>query len=1489
VKVITTAVMASLLTATLLSVGVRPAAAAATPPQLALRVLLIGDTATQTGTTAAWQSTLSSDGVAYTTVMASGGYGAETVTLPALSSGSVGNFNGVVIADAPAGFAPGQLNALFSYESTFGVRQIDGAAYPSPALGQTAVAGASQTLDNTTASLTAAGLAGLPGLKGIVPFAAGTFGTPATADAGAPFTPWIENTAGQSLGGVYQHPGVASDLQAGVSELSLNFNYNANQLQWLLLAPGLIDWVTQDTHLGLFRNYFGQDVDDVFIADNEWSSQYQCTPSAADPPDYTCPTSVQNATQGSAPGVPADVQMSAADVAYVTSWEAKTGIKLNLAFNAIGACTTKATASTAVCTGSVTENGAGENGKTYTDPGHVTDVAYPDDAAFVNALLGAKSNFNWVTHTWSHQFLGCTVWQPQALTSVTPNASGGSFTAGNYSYEITAATAYGESEPSLPQTATVAANGSVTLSWPDATNGVGTDGTPGPTLAQEEADHDAGTGTGFWGYDIYRENLGDTTPTYGLVGQVAENGTQPTYSYTDTGATTPGDAPGSSDAFPTATNPGIDCSSAPGSWDPSTDPSTTTDASIGTEIGWDQAFAAANGLPNYTPAAVVTGEHSGLENPNMTSALAGVGVTTFASDASRQSAPFTLGAANSAPRYPSNIYYNADNWADELNEYNTLYASTTTQIGTDPLTNPPTKEYGHCTNTSSTTCLTTPATQASLIASETGIMMSHILANNPRVDYAHQSNLIGPEGTTPGTGGYTLLDTLSAMQTLYNSYENTNAPLDQMTDVTEAQVLAQQKAWATADTANSVTATLNEATGAVTVTNTSGAAVDVPVTTPQGTTVGGAAYGQSYAGQLSAWTSVAPGTPLVLDEHVAPNIISANTATSTVGVPFSTTVTTTGEPTATLTETGALPTGITFTDNGNGTATLAGTAAAATGGSFPITITATNPSGTVTQAFTLTNDQAPAVTSLPTASFYTGVQGLYTVTTTGYPVATITETGALPAGLAFADKGDGTATITGATTATSGTFPVSISAKNSTGSTATLPLTITVSASGPPTITSGATAFFTLGQAGAFAVTSSGGPVPVVTEVGALPDGLTMAASANGSALVSGTPTATGTTQLAVTAANGQTPDATQTLTIIVGSAPTVTSPAAATFFSGTSGSFTVTTAGYPAPSLGETGALPNGITWTDNGNGTATFSGTPDTVTSDTDYPITLQATDGTGSVTQPFTLTVAPAPLTGGSIPPVGTPPVTSSTGPTSALAGGDRLASTPDGQGYWIVGLNGSVTPYGDAGNYGSMDGHHLNKPIVGVAATPDGKGYWLVASDGGIFSFGDAQFYGSTGNIRLNQPIVGITSTTDGHGYWMVASDGGVFSFGDALFHGSTGNIKLNKPIVGMASTPDGNGYWLVASDGGIFSFGDAGFHGSTGNIKLNKPVMGMAADRTGHGYWLVASDGGIFTFGDAGFYGSGGSAGRTAVGLIASPGSPGYALIDLDGTRTNFGW
>ena len=77
------------------------AGAAGSAPVLDLRVLLVGGGSGDV-TTLAWQAALDGEGVPYTLVTASGAVGSETVSLPALSSGSTGNFNAVVIADSPA-------------------------------------------------------------------------------------------------------------------------------------------------------------------------------------------------------------------------------------------------------------------------------------------------------------------------------------------------------------------------------------------------------------------------------------------------------------------------------------------------------------------------------------------------------------------------------------------------------------------------------------------------------------------------------------------------------------------------------------------------------------------------------------------------------------------------------------------------------------------------------------------------------------------------------------------------------------------------------------------------------------------------------------------------------------------------------------------------------------------------------------------------------------------------------------------------------------------------------------------------------------------------------------------------------------------------------------------------------------------------------------------------------------------------------------------
>ncbi|MCU1427293.1 MAG: Esterase, partial [Actinomycetia bacterium] len=217
---------------------------------------------------------------------------------------------------------------------------------------------------------------------------------------------------------------------------------------------------------------------------------------------------------------------------------------------------------------------------------------------------------------------------------------------------------------------------------------------------------------------------------------------------------------------------------------------------------------------------------------------------------------------------------------------------------------------------------------------------------------------------------------------------------------------------------------------------------------------------------------------------------------------------------------------------------------------------------------------------------------------------------------------------------------------------------------------------------------------------------------------------------------------------------------------------------------------------------------------------------------------------------------------------------MATTPNGEGYWLAGREGTVYSAGNAGSHGSLLGVALAWPIVGMVATPSGKGYWMVASDGGAFAFGDARFHGSTGGIHLNKPIMGMASTVSGKGYWLVASDGGIFAFGDARFYGSTGAMRLNKPIVGMAPTPSGRGYWLVASDGGVFSFGDAHFYGSTGALALTSPIVGMQPAPDGRGYWFVARDGGLFSFGPGvTYYGSLGGTGIDNVVAMAGTAPP----------------
>jgi large repetitive protein len=382
--------------------------------------------------------------------------------------------------------------------------------------------------------------------------------------------------------------------------------------------------------------------------------------------------------------------------------------------------------------------------------------------------------------------------------------------------------------------------------------------------------------------------------------------------------------------------------------------------------------------------------------------------------------------------------------------------------------------------------------------------------------------------------------------------------------------------------------------------------------------------------QMVAFEAAGSGT------GVAPAITSASSTAFVVGTAGSFTVTTTGTPTPSLSETGTLPGGVTFTNNGNGTATIAGTPAAGSAASYPLTITATNGVGTAaTQSFTLTVNQVPAITSASSTTFTVGTVGSFTVTTTGSPKPSLSESGALPSGVTFTNNGNGTATLGGTpATGTNGTYPLTITATNGIGTAATQSFTLTVSLSGQaPAITSASSTTFTVGTAGTFTVTTTGTPAPTLSDSGTLPSGVTFTNNGNGTATLGGTPATgtNGTYPLTITATNGVGTAATQSFALTVNpanQAPAITSAAATTFIVGGAGSFTVTTTGTPTPSLSDSGTLPSGVTFTNNGNGTATLSGTPAAGTAGS-YPLTITATNGVGTAaTQSFTLNVtAPA----------------------------------------------------------------------------------------------------------------------------------------------------------------------------------------------------------------------------------------------------------------------
>jgi hypothetical protein len=259
---------------------------------------------------------------------------------------------------------------------------------------------------------------------------------------------------------------------------------------------------------------------------------------------------------------------------------------------------------------------------------------------------------------------------------------------------------------------------------------------------------------------------------------------------------------------------------------------------------------------------LVTGEHSGLkilpqqpeDNPNLAPALNETGVKWIGGDASRDASQRTVGNALTVPRYPMSNFFNVGTKAEMVDEYNWIYTSRADGGS------------GICDDNPATVTCIQPLDSAGdyddyIIPVDSQITLSHILANDPRPHYVHQSNL---------TEDRILYPMLEKILGDYRAAFAANAPLVNSRLAELGAELHRQNAWQGA--MNDVIAYIQD--GKVTVLPPNDAAV--PITVPNDTQdtsglpagQGGDPFGDQYAGERSGYTSTA--TTLTLPAGAVP-------------------------------------------------------------------------------------------------------------------------------------------------------------------------------------------------------------------------------------------------------------------------------------------------------------------------------------------------------------------------------------------------------------------------------------------------------------------------------------------------------------------------------------------------------------------------------------------------------------------------------------------
>src|SRR2546423_3137270 len=293
------------------------------------------------------------------------------ITSSMLSDGSChGYYQGVIFAYGAYIYTLPGMSLLTSYEQAFGVRQLNWYMYPNNDFGYNYPYKSVITSAGTdSASFTSAGASVFWYANTATPLVLSNAyiyqGTPLTAlPAGASVTPLLTDASGNALSLIYTQGD-------GRQYLTQTFDSSPYLVHDLVLAYGLINWVTKGIFLGEYHVYAAAQVDDFFINGSEWIPGTPCTnPITHDrtPPDAT-----------SLPFF----RINSADMTSLVAWQNKiqsdsllANFKLTLAFNGVG--TTGNTDWTSLPAAGVANDDLTTNVQNY------------------------QQHFHWISHTYDH-------------------------------------------------------------------------------------------------------------------------------------------------------------------------------------------------------------------------------------------------------------------------------------------------------------------------------------------------------------------------------------------------------------------------------------------------------------------------------------------------------------------------------------------------------------------------------------------------------------------------------------------------------------------------------------------------------------------------------------------------------------------------------------------------------------------------------------------------------------------------------------------------------------------------------------------------------------------------------------------------------------------------------------------------------------------------------------------------------------------------------